>query len=109
MAVENGKLKIVTEGKARKFLDHVEQITFSGDYAKKVKQPVLYITERAVFELTPQGMTLIEIAPGIDLEKDVLALMDFKPIIAPNLKTMDEKIFKAEKIGLKDRLPANGK
>jgi len=109
VAVENGKLKIVTEGKARKFLDHVEQITFSGDYAKKVKQPVLYITERAVFELTPQGMTLIEIAPGIDLEKDVLALMDFKPIIAPNLKTMDEKIFKAEKIGLKDRLPANGR
>ncbi|MDT8900592.1 acyl CoA:acetate/3-ketoacid CoA transferase [Anaeroselena agilis] len=109
IAVADGKLQIVTEGKARKFLDHVEQITFSGDYAKKVKQPVLYITERAVFELTAQGMTLIEVAPGIDLEKDVLAQMDFKPIISPNLKTMDERIFKADKIGLKEMLPANGK
>jgi propionate CoA-transferase len=109
VAVEDGKLRIVTEGRARKFLDHVEQITFSGDYAKKVKQPVLYITERAVFELSPQGMTLIEIAPGVDLEKDVLALMDFKPIISPKLKTMDARIFKADKIGLKDMLPANGK
>jgi propionate CoA-transferase len=109
VAVEGGKLKIVTEGKARKFLDHVEQITFSGDYAKKVKQPVLYITERAVFELTQQGMVLTEIAPGVDLDKDVLALMDFKPIISPKLKKMDERIFKTEKIGLKDKLPSNGK
>jgi propionate CoA-transferase len=107
--VKDGQLKIVAEGRARKFLDHVEQITFSGDYAKKVKQPVLYITERAVFELTPQGMALIEIAPGVDLEKDVLALMDFKPIVSPNLKTMDARIFKDAKIGLKDMLPANGK
>ncbi len=107
--VADGQLKIVAEGKARKFLDHVEQITFSGDYAKKVKQPVLYITERAVFELTPEGMTLTEIAPGVDLEKDVLALMDFKPIISPKLKKMDASIFKAGQIGLKDKLPANGK
>jgi propionate CoA-transferase len=102
--VEDGKLTIVTEGKAKKFLDHVEQITFSGDYAKKVKQPVKYITERAVFELTEAGMTLTEVAPGVDLEKDVLALMDFKPIISPNLKKMDERIFRAEPMGLKDTL-----
>ncbi len=100
--VGDGQLTIVKEGRARKFLDHVEQITFSGNYAKKVKQPVLYITERAVFKLTAEGMMLIEIAPGVDLEKDVLALMDFKPIISPNLKLMDERIFKDELMGLKD-------
>ena len=100
--VGEGQLTIVKEGRARKFLDHVEQITFSGDYAKKVKQPVLYITERAVFKLTAEGMMLIEIAPGVDLEKDVLALMDFKPIISPNLKLMDARIFKDEPMGLKD-------
>ena len=102
VAVGEGKLTIVKEGKARKFLEHVEQITFSGDYAKKVKQPVLYVTERAVFKLTAEGMMLIEIAPGVDLEKDVLALMDFKPIISPNLKIMDERIFRAEPMGLQD-------
>lgn len=99
--IDGGKLTIVTEGKNKKFLDQVEQITFSGKYAQKVKQPVLYITERAVFELTDEGMLLTEIAPGVDLEKDILALMDFKPIISPNLKTMDERIFKAESMGLK--------
>lgn len=98
--VEGGKLTIVKEGRARKFLDHVEQITFSGNYAQKVKQPVMYITERAVFKLTPEGMVLTEIAPGVDLEKDVLALMDFKPIIAKDLKVMDERIFREEKMGL---------
>lgn len=98
--VEQGKLKIVSEGKYQKFLDHVEQITFSGQYAQKVKQPVLYITERAVFKLTEQGMVLTEIAPGIDLEKDVLGLMDFKPIISAELKEMDARIFRDVPMGL---------
>ena len=100
--VGDGQLTIVKEGRARKFLDHVEQITFSGDYAKRVKQPVLYITERAVFKLTADGMMLTEIAPGVDLEKDVLALMDFKPIISPHLKIMDERIFRDELMGLSE-------
>ncbi|KYZ76979.1 CoA-transferase [Anaerosporomusa subterranea] len=99
--VGGGKLTIVTEGRNKKFLDHVEQITFSGKYAQKVEQPVLYITERAVFELTDKGMLLTEVAPGVDMEKDILALMDFKPIISPNLKTMDERIFLVEPMGLK--------
>ena len=99
--VEDGKLRILNEGKAKKFLRQVEQITFSGLYAQKIKQPVMYITERAVFELTPEGMMLTEIAPGIDLEKEVLALMEFKPIISPNLKLMDERIFKPGLMGLK--------
>lgn len=101
--VDGGKLTIVKEGRSKKFLDHVEQITFSGEYAQKVEQPVLYITERAVFELTNKGMVLTEVAPGVDMEKDILALMDFKPIISPNLKIMDERIFKAEPMGLKNK------
>lgn len=103
VVINDGKLTIVTEGKAKKFLKNVEQITFSGQYAKKVQQPVLYITERAVFELTAEGMMLIEIAPGVDMEKDVLALMDFAPIISPTLKLMDERIFRDELMGLKNK------
>ncbi|WP_425804230.1 acyl CoA:acetate/3-ketoacid CoA transferase [Desulfitobacterium sp. Sab5] len=91
--VEDGQLKIVQEGKINKLIDTVEQITFSAEYAQSVNQPVLYITERAVFELTSEGVMLTEIAPGISLENDVLAHIDFKPIISPNLKTMDARIF----------------
>lgn len=99
--VADNKLSIVHEGKAKKFLKEVEQITFSGDYARKTRQTVKYITERAVFELQAAGMTITEIAPGIDLEKDVLAYMDFKPIISPSLKIMDERIFRDEPMNLK--------
>ena len=99
--VADNKLSIVTEGRAKKFLKKVEQITFSGDYARQTRQTVRYITERAVFELQAAGMTITEIAPGIDLEKDVLAYMDFKPIISPSLKIMDERIFRDEPMNLK--------
>ena len=60
----------------------VEHRTFTGDYAVKRGQPVLYVTERCVFELTPDGLELIEVAPGIDIERDILAQMDFMPIIS---------------------------
>jgi propionate CoA-transferase len=91
--VGEGNLAIVSEGKNKKFLERVEQITFSGRYAQKVNQQVLYITERAVFKLTAEGLMLTEIAPGIELERDILAFMDFEPLIAPDLKRMDERIF----------------
>jgi propionate CoA-transferase len=99
VAVEDGKLKILQEGKNVKLVDAVEQVTFSGEYAQQVKQPILYVTERAVFKLTPEGVELIEVAPGIDIEKDVLAHMAFKPIIK-DVKLMDARIFREEKMGL---------
>lgn len=100
VAVANGQLGIVTEGRAHKFLSQVEQITFSGNYARRTGQLVLYITERAVFTLGTEGMVLIEIAPGVDLEKDVLAHMDFRPVISPTIKLMDNRIFRETAMGL---------
>ena len=99
--VQDGKLVITQEGKNVKFVEDVDQITFSGEYANKVGQPVYYITERAVFELTKEGVKLIEVAPGIDVESQVLKYMKFKPIVADDLKLMDERIFREEKMGLK--------
>ncbi len=89
---ENG-LRIAQEGKAKKFVEAVDQITFSGDIARQNRQPVIYITERAVFELRENGITLTEIAPGLDLERDVLAAMDFRPHIADDLKLMPIELF----------------
>jgi propionate CoA-transferase len=97
--VENGKLVIDQEGKEKKFIDQVEQITFSGAYAQKVSQPVLYITERAVFELRSDGVFLTEVAPGIDIQTQILDLMDFQPEIDNRL--MDARIFSDSLMGLK--------
>jgi len=96
----DGKLTIVEEGSGVKFKKQVEHVTFSGQYAKEVKQPVKYITERAVFELRADGLYLTEVAPGIDVQKHVLDLMEFKPKI-DGPKLMDERIFKDEIMGLK--------
>nr|WP_130861645.1 CoA-transferase [Bacilliculturomica massiliensis] len=91
--IANGSLEIIQEGRQKKFVKAVEQITFSGKYAAQTGQPVMYITERAVFELRSDGMYLTEIAPGVDLEKDILAHMDFTPHISANLKQMEKCIF----------------
>lgn len=92
--IKDSKLNIINEGKYSKFLTNVEHLTFSGEYASEYGQEVLYITERAVFQLDKNKVTLIEIAPGIDLHKDILTRMDFKPLISKNLKNMDLNIFK---------------
>ena len=92
--VGEGKLSITQEGTIQKFADCVDQITFSGEYARQVGQPVLFVTERAVFALTQEGVVLLEIAPGIDLERDILAHMSFRPIIAEPLHTMDQALFR---------------
>jgi propionate CoA-transferase len=81
VAIEDGKLRIVKEGRARKFVNQVEQVTFSGQYAAEKQQPVIYVTERCVFQLTEHGLELIEVAPGIDIERDILPHMAFKPHI----------------------------
>lgn len=98
--VADGKLRIVKEGGVKKFVNEVEQVTFSGDTARMNNLDVLFITERCVFTLTDEGVELTEIAPGVDLEKDILAYMDFKPIVK-NLKNMDERIFRLPPMDLK--------
>ena len=100
IATGDGKLEITQEGKSKKFVKEVEQITFSGTYAAKIGQPVVYITERAVFELRPDGVYLTEIAPGIDLQTQVLDLMDFVPKMDGEPKLMDARLFKDELMGL---------
>ena len=103
IAIADGQLKILQEGRARKFVQRIEQVTFSGPYASSSGQTVLYVTERCVFRLTPAGLELIEVAPGIDVERDILAQMDFKPIVnQPQL--MDARIFRPEAMQLKDTL-----
>jgi propionate CoA-transferase len=103
IAVENGALRILQEGRAKKFVNKIEQVTFSGPYAARNGQNVLYVTERCVFALTPQGLELIEVAPGIDIERDILAHMAFKPIIN-NPQLMDARLFLPEPMQLKDLL-----
>ncbi len=104
IAVRDRQLAIEQEGRAKKFVQQVEHVTFSGAYAVTKGQPVLYITERCVFALTPGGMALIEVAPGIDIEKDILRHMDFKPLINESPALMDERIFSPEPMGLKEDL-----
>ncbi|HFS3071352.1 TPA: acyl CoA:acetate/3-ketoacid CoA transferase [Escherichia coli] len=91
--ITDGKLNIVQEGRVKKFIRELPEITFSGKIALERGLDVRYITERAVFTLKEDGLHLIEIAPGVDLQKDILDKMDFPPVISPELKLMDERLF----------------
>jgi propionate CoA-transferase len=103
VAVADGKLAIAQEGRSSKFVEAVEQVTFSGEYAAETGQPVFYVTERCVLQRTSAGMELVEVAPGVDIERDILARMKFKPIVrAPKL--MDDRIFRPEPMGLEQLL-----
>ena len=103
LVVKDGAVDIVKEGRARKFRDKVQQVTFSGPYAAENQRPILYVTERCVFRLTVAGVELIEIAPGIDIARDILAHMDFHPIInKPRL--MNAAIFIDEPMRLAELL-----
>jgi len=102
IALSEGKLVIQEEAKSRKFVEAVEHVTFSGAYAVARAQSVLYITERCVFALRPDGLELTEVAPGIDIERDILALMDFKPAIPRDPVAMDRRIFRDGAMDLRE-------
>ena len=104
IASGDGRLTVVKEGASRKFIERVEQVTFSGDYARQRRQPVLFITERCVFALSADGLELIEVAPGVDIDRDILAQMDFKPLLRETPKLMDARIFSSGPMGLRDDL-----
>lgn len=98
---KDDKLVILQEGRSVKFIKNVEQVTFSGKMAGIVKTPVTYVTERAVFVLKDGGLELTEIAPGIDMETQVFAHMEFRPSVAKDLKIMDARLFKDALMQLK--------
>jgi len=106
IALNDGRLSILEEAKARKFVEAVEHVTFSGAYAAARGQGVLYVTERCVFALKPEGLELIEVAPGIDIERDILALMDFRPLIPHDPIPMDGRIFRDGVMNLREDLLA---
>jgi len=103
VAVENDGLRIVHEGRSPKFIEAVEQVTFSGALAGEVGQNVLYVTERCVFRRTAEGVELVEVAPGVDIERDILAHMQFRPIVR-DPKPMDARLFRPEPMGMEQML-----
>jgi propionate CoA-transferase len=105
LAIIDGALRLPAGG-ARKFVAEVEQRTFSGQLAARDGKPVCYVTERCVFELTTAGLALVEIAPGVELERDILAQMDFTPLMPRPPQTMDARIFRPEPMGLREELLA---
>jgi propionate CoA-transferase len=104
VAIENGRLRIISEGSVKKFVRQVEHRTFSGAISVQRGQHVLYVTERCVFELTPDGLELVEVAPGIDIERDIIDRMEFKPIVRRDPAAMDKRIFLDGLMGLRDDL-----
>ncbi|MCD7906658.1 MAG: acyl CoA:acetate/3-ketoacid CoA transferase, partial [Clostridium sp.] len=99
--IRDGAVKILQEGRNRKFINQVEHLTYSTKYAQEANQKVIYVTERAVFEFRDGKLVLTEIAPGIDLEQDILEKMDFVPEISPDLKQMDFRLFREEQMECK--------
>lgn len=98
--VRNGKLAIKQDGEITKFVSGVYKVLFSGTQALRNSKEVMYLTERAVFKLVYNGLELVEYAPGVDLDRDILDRMDFRPKISKNLREMDQRIFARKKMGL---------
>jgi acyl CoA:acetate/3-ketoacid CoA transferase len=98
--LDNGRLSIEKEGKVRKLVSEVEHVTFSGRRARESGQEIIYVTERCVMKLDSGGLTVTEIAPGIDLERDVLAQAGFALDVSPSLHTMDQRLFQPDPVGL---------
>ncbi|TDN62111.1 propionate CoA-transferase [Paraburkholderia sp. BL10I2N1] len=108
LEVGHGRLTILQEGKSKKFIGDVDHVTFSGRMAQQRGQQVLYVTERCVLQLTKEGLEVIEVAPGIDLNRDVLEQADFPLIVSPDLKTMNAAIFSESPYGLQLREARRG-
>jgi acetate CoA-transferase len=102
VAFADGRLNIEREGRIRKLIAAMPEVTFNGMDAIRRRQEVVFITERAVFRLTPKGVELSEIAPGVDIERDVFMRMDFTPQVAASLKTMDSRLFRPAIMGIRD-------
>lgn len=102
IAFENGKLIIKGEGSVPKFKKMIKQINYSGECAQENSQDVMYVTERCVFRLNASGLVLTEIAPGIDIEKDIMNQMEFRPAVAPDLKIMDSRLFTNEPLNIRE-------
>lgn len=98
--IKDGKMVILKEGRRKKFLKSIEQITFNAKENLDSGKKILFITERCVFQLTKDGLLLTEVAPGISVDKDILPMMEFQPQISANLKLMDKRIFREEPMGL---------
>jgi propionate CoA-transferase len=104
-----GKTRIAREGRENKFVAKVEQLSYSGAYAGERGQPALYVTERAVFRRNEAArLELIEVAPGIDLERDIFSRMEFRPDVASDLKPMDARLFRPEPMGLAAEIERRG-
>lgn len=95
--IRDGKVRYLRHGKP-KLVEQVAQITFSGDYARRLGQEVLYVTEAAVFRLTDEGLRLEEIAPGVDIEADLIPQMGFRPAVSPDLRTMAAELFRPDRL-----------
>lgn len=102
--IVDGKLVIEQEGKRKKFLKDLDQITYSAEYGVKTNQNVSFITDRCVMKLTSEGLVVTEVAPGIDIQKDIIEQMEFKPIIASDVREMDPALFQETFIGLKETI-----
>jgi acyl CoA:acetate/3-ketoacid CoA transferase len=98
--IVDGRLEIVSDGSVAKFVPEVAQVSFSGEMARERSQDVLYVTERCVIQLTHSGLTVIEIAPGVDLERDVLAKAGVPLLVSPDLRQMSPALFRPEPMGL---------
>ena len=107
IVVSDNRIKILRDGTIPKFIDNVFKVVFSGHQAIKYGQEIVYITERAVFRLTENGIILEEIAPGIDLHKDIISKMGFMPIVG-SINEMDKRIFNDGKMGIKDETVQTG-
>jgi propionate CoA-transferase len=104
IAWSGGRAAIKNEGKYKKFVAELEQITYNGKFASQQGQEVIYVTERAVFRLDGSGLALVEVAPGIDVERDIVAQMGFRPAISADLRDMDARLFRPDPMGLGDEI-----